>query len=180
MSNYRTVYTDNPNDRKVLTSVINDNNTVTSSIHKFIIDEKNPSRDRMFLWGVDPSHLWKNDISDHYEPNVDDEIQISDADFEGQTYNRKASGYISELPGSQFRFNILIRHFLDGVHQKDGIIDDRMVSRIIDNSQTVDDGQGNQVPEYDFFKAIVESGQVGFFSLKKAQILQLDQGGVLA
>jgi len=178
MNKYRTVYQDDADNRRVLTSVVNDDNTVTSSQHKFIIDESNPSRDRLFLWGVDPAHLWENTIADRYLPNEEDEIDISSAEVDGVTYERKASGYISELPGSQFRFNILIRHFLEGSHHTEGV-DDRLVSRIIDNSQTVDDGTGNQVPEYDYFKQIIESGAIGFFSLKKAQITELDGEGVL-
>lgn len=172
---YRTVY----GNSKVISSVVNDDKSITYSKDKFIIDEQNPSRDRMFLWGVDPSYLWENDISDRYNPDPEDEVPITSAEINGLTYERKASGYLSELPGNQFRFNILVRHFLNGQYYHDEFMDDYMVSRIIDNSQTVDDGQGNQVPEYAYFKSLIESGSIGFFSLKKANILQLDSLGLL-
>jgi hypothetical protein len=179
MSNYRTVYRDQDNDRKVLTSIVNDNTTVTTSNEKFIIDTIQSTIDKLSSWGIDVSYFWKHDLADHINPASGWELDISNHPSNANV-TRKA--FVDKLAidysENYFRINIIVRHFIDGVHQTDENYDDEYVSRIVDNSVLVDDGQGGQIGEYDFFFQLVNAGTFTLFELQQARIPIMDSNNI--
>lgn len=165
--NYRTVF----NDKEVLTSIVNDNNTVTSSNEKFIIDTISNTILRLSSLGVDVSYFWKNKLIDRFEPS-DTQIDISDHPTDG-VYKRKA--FVQSLSidyssnGKQFVFNVVVRHFLNGIYDNSEH-DDVFVTSHISN-----DKLENGTPAFDFFYGVIKSGAYTLPALQDMRITHMDQ-----
>jgi hypothetical protein len=167
---YRTVYT----DQKVLTTVVNDSDTVTSSLSKFIIDTIPQTIARLAAWGVDISYFWKNDLSDRLLPStVSPEIAISDHPTL-QEVKRKAFvwGMSIDQVKKEFRLNLIIRHFDAEGNYTPEIVDDAFYSSLANNDKIIAPGVG----EFDYFVILINQG-ANMFTLQETNIPILDGNG---
>ena len=127
---------------------------------------------------IDVSYFWKNALHDRILPNgANPEFVISDHPTEPMVNRRAFAGSLFiDHPSRLFRFGVVIRHFSDGNHIPD-TIDDEYVPLTVSNSTMVDDGQGGQIGEYDFFLMLISSGMT-HVQIQNAQIPILDQRGL--
>lgn len=162
--NYRTVY----NDTEVLTSIVNDDVTVTSSLEKFIIDTIDNTINRLESVGVDVSYFWKNGLASRFTP-VDNEIAISDHPLDSSI---KRKVFFKSMPVFQndqyFLLNIIVRHFDSEDNHITDPYDDKLVSLRADNTVFI-----NGVGEYDYFKSLQDAG-ASIFTLQEAQVPIMD------
>lgn len=171
---YRTVY----NDEKVLTSVENNEITVTSSLEEFIIDTIPNTIDRLASQGVDVSYFWKNGQSPRIQP-VRDEISISDhPTIPG--IQRKAFVWRTNTDYTHKKtfFCVIVRHFIEGEHVP-LVHEDLFVSAVLTNDKNVDNGAGVMVGEYDYLYSVVNSKAYSLFELEDMRVSILDQEGKL-
>ena len=175
---YRAVYQlkQNGNTYEVVSVYPNDSNVVTTTGQKFLVDDLDMLVWRLMSTGVDISYFWKNDLINRPIPTTT-EIPISS--YDGIDRKAFVHSLNVDYSNTRFRYNTVVRHFDEnGDHITDENYDDVFVSRIVDNSQTVDDGQGNQVPEYSFFFAIMQSGAYTLSELQDMRISIMDFNGV--
>lgn len=181
---YRAVYQsklDKPTFNEVVSAYENDSNVITTTGQKFMVDEIDDLIWKLSSNGVDFSLMWVEEIASRITPNRQ-EIDISDHPTIPDL-KRKVSVYgtNADYTNSRFRYNTLLRHFDDqGNHVVDIVneVDDVFVSRIVDNSIMVDDGQGGQIGEYNYFFQILESGLYTLIQLENARIPIMDANGI--
>lgn len=158
----------------------NDSNVVTTTGQKFLVNTITNLMRSLASDGVDISMFWRDGFADNPIPQ-NTEIEISDHP-EDSNVKRKASVY-SIAPfytEKEFRYNLLIRHFdAEGNHITDQTYNDEFVSRIVDNSIAVPDGQGGEIGEYDFFYNLLESGSFTLIQLQDMRISIMDEEGLL-
>jgi len=173
---YRAVYQpklSEPEALEVVSVYENDSNVITTTGQKFLVDDLDDLLDKLASLGVDVSFFWKNAITSRINP-VRPEIDISNHPLDNNI-TRKAFVWRtnSDYTNKRTVFCVIIRHFISGVHDT-ATYDDAFVTALLDNNETVDDGQGNQVPEYDFLFSIVDSKAFSLFELENARISIMD------
>ena len=176
---YRAVYQPKTNQSslEVVAAYENDSNVITTTGQTFLVDEVDSLIWKLSSTGVDFSFMWKNGIIGRVQP-VRPEIDISDHPNVADV-KRKVSVYGTnpDYNNERFRFNVLVRHFdSQGTHLVGQDIDDVFVSRIVDNSQDVDDGQGGQIGEYDFFYQAIQT--IPLPTLEDGRIPIMDANGI--
>lgn len=174
---YRTVYTDDEQQGKyVVTSSPNNENSVTTSNENFIIDTLDNTVIRLAAWGVDISYFWKTGLYPRIEPGESEEIDISD--YNGVARKAFIYGLTVDYPAKQARFNTIVRHFDGNGDHITTPYDDEFVSRILNNDEIVQDGQGNDIGEFDYLYQIIESKTYSIFEIQAARVPILDAAGV--
>lgn len=164
--NYRTVH----DGQKVLTSIVQDSNTVTSSNEQFCIDTIERTMKQLAGDGINISYFWKNGLVGRPVPDGQ-EVAISPHPNDS---NVKRKVFVHSMPVDQnsrsFRLNLIIRHFDQDDNHIPDQHEDLFYSSLADENKIV---QPEGVGEYTYFQNLINGG-ANMFDLQVGQIPIMD------
>lgn len=166
MSVYRATY-----NGRIIDCVPHTGDTYTATKvddKKIIIDTIPMILNRLGGQGIDISYLWENDLHSRLTPGTyNPEVTISNHPTDSSIERKVFAFYTAIFWHEQaFSFNVIVRHFVNGVHDTE-TYDDKYVSETVNN----DAGR------FDYFFQLEQDG-ASITDLQNNQIPIMDQEGV--
>lgn len=181
----------NPSQMEVVSAYPNQSDVITRTLQRSIVADKDEIPVMLGNKGIDFSYLWKSHgvvNGSELEGNIGTEPIINRIDPKGplfdidpcpldETYTRKVFvfGFNVQQNEKGFWFNLIVRHYKDGVYTIDPY-DDIWVPTWVDNTKTVPGT--DDMGEYDFFIDMLKSNNsIGIEELQGLRIPVMQANG---